>query len=213
MQFVLQDEATLCIVEAVRKYFATSLLTTDWKWSTDKDKTKIVIVDSWPEEDRLLEERANGIIVVATSLGSSKELGFGQNLETVQDDDGNDMGQYYGGIVNLDINYDIMTYSKRETHRLADLLTIGLVRDVPNRVDVTSLHNLLLDMPRISNGGERQERISDQTVQWTNNLTQKWQSYWKGETVFSEEILSYLLTAEIDKLEGGTRTVEVSASS
>jgi hypothetical protein len=124
---------------------------------------------------------------------------------------GEDIGQYYGASIGFDVNYQIASYSRRETHRISDLLMFGLMKAVPERVAVTSLANLLLEPPFIRLGGEGQRPLSDETAEYTRVLSQRWRSFWKTEVVYSDEILTYLATAEREKIAGGTMSVQFKA--
>lgn len=205
-QYIFQDETTVCLVEALREYFATHRFAKDYIWSPDHVKRRIEIVDSWPDTSQDFP-----VITIETiPSGSGEPLGFGQALERVTKD-GDDIGQYFGGRVTLDVNYQIRSYSKRETHRVSDILLFGLLRQIPDRVDATTFHNLLLDSLTVRIAGESQRPVSDNTVEYSRTLSHRWQSYWKDEVLYSPDILTYLTTAERDALTGGTMDVQFSA--
>jgi len=205
-QFIFQDEITICLVEAVREFFVTNVFCRDWQWSVDRERTRITIVDSWPNEERSYPN----ITLSAIGGGSEEPLAFGQALEIVTKD-GKDIGQYYGGRLTFDVNFQVASFDRRETHRISDLLTLGLAREIPLRVSRTSLHNLILETPYVKLSGEGQRPISDQTEEHTRVLSQRWQSYWKSEVLYAPEITAYLTTAERNKISGGTMIVQVKA--
>lgn len=205
-QFIFEDEITIVLVDAIREYFGTNVLCRDWQWSSDKNASRIMIVDSWPTEERSYPN----ITISAISGGTEEMLAFGQALERVRKD-GKDIGQYYGGRVSFDVNYQIASYDRRETHRIADLLTLGLARSIPQRVSVTTLHNMILEAPYVRLAGEGQRPITDQTTEHSRVLSQRWQSYWKSEVLYAPEITAYLTTAERERISGGTMTVQFKA--
>lgn len=206
-QFIFQDEVTICLVEAVREFFGTNALSRDYQWSADKNGRLIDIVDAWGEE----EVKYPNIIVNSLAGGAEEHLGFGDVLERLKNN-GQDIGQYYGASIGFDVNFQIASYSRRETHRVSDLLMLGLMKDVPERIATTSLGNLLLEPPFVRMGGEGQQPLSDETVVYTRVLSQRWRSFWKTEVVYSDEILAYLTTAEREKIDGGTMTVQFKAN-
>lgn len=205
MQYIFQDEITACLVEAIRKFFGTKSYTKDWEWSPDTDKSKIMIIDSWADVERELPL----IIINVIQTGTAEELGFGQALGRVYNSDEDSIGQYFGGRVDFDVVYEVQTYNKRETHRISDLLTLGLgaLTEIPARVAQTSLNNLILSTPMVRLSGERQDRLDDQTVIHSRSLSQTWQSYWKDEVIYSDTITEYLTTAEVETILGETRDV------
>lgn len=205
MQYIFQDEITICIIAAVREFFGTNKYSMDWKWSPDDNKSKIRIVDSWPETERVFPM----IILNAIPSGSAEELGFGQALGRVYGDDGKSIGQYFGGRMDFDVSYEIVSYNKREMRRISDFLTLGLgaLSAIPARVSIMSLGNLILSTPRVRLSGERQQSITDSADVHVRTLAQKWQSYWKDEVIYSQEITDFLTTAERDSLEGGSESI------
>jgi len=213
MQFILQDEITIVLVEAIREFFATNTFASDWEWSPDDSKSKIEIVDSWPETERRLPM----IVVNALPSVGSEEIGFGQALGKIYnpDDSTEVVGQFYGGRFMIDVGYEVASFSKRETHRISDLLSLGLgaLSKIPARVSKTSLHNLILDSPFVRLTGEGQRPLTDGGFTFTRTVSQKWQSYWKEEVIYDQEILTYLTTAERDTLTGGTMSVQFAAGS
>jgi len=84
---------------------------------------------------------------------------------------------------------------------------------IPRRVSKNSLHNLILDSPfaRLAGGGQRP--LTDGQLTVFRTLSQKWQSYWKDEVIYDQDILTYLTTAERDTLTGETMNVQFSAGS
>ena len=212
MQFIFQDEITIVLVEAIREFFATNALAKDWRWSPDDDKSKIEIVDSWPETERRLP-----MIVVSSLSGGSEEIGFSQGLDKIYDPDDSTevIGQFYGGRVMIDVTYEAVSFNQRETHRISDLLLIGLasLSQIPRRVSKTTLHNLILDAPFARMAGYGQRPLTEGQMTFFRSLSQRWQSYWKDEVIYDQNILTYLTTAERATLSGGTMDVQFSAGS
>lgn len=205
-QFIFQDEITICLIAAVREFFATNPFCKDWVWSDQEEKSRITIVDSWPHQERSYP----AIVLQSISTGTYEPLGFGSALERVKKN-GESVGQYFGGRMAYDVTYEIGAFDKREAHRISDLLKLGLISSITSRVDETSLHNLIPDSTLVRMGGEAQRAITDQTFAFTRTLSQKWQSYWKEEVLYSPSILTYLTTAEREAIDGGTEEVQFQA--
>ena len=104
----------------------------------------------------------------------------------------------------------INDYSKRTVDEISDLITFGLKRDIEQEIVRLTLYNVHPQHgPRAAGAGARP--LTDKQLLYFATLTHPMKCTWYDEVLYDEEILTYLASAEREKLTTGTDTVQFQA--
>lgn len=202
-----QSSIGLIAVNATREFFSTHKLTQNHRFSRDPDKRRLEIVEQWPESPQVFP-----LMVIDVSYGSETERymsdGAGKMLvNDVQE------GAMLGGMDNFDVRWTINAHSKTAVNDIADILLFGMKRHIEQSIWEASLFNLM-PQRNTRTAGEGARSYTDRELVYFVTYSQTIKSHWHDEVIYDREILTYLATAEREKLSGvGTDTFQIQAGS
>jgi len=198
-QIIATNEIGILATTAVREFFANHSLTSQWRWSTDKEQRVVEILEQWP-----ITPQNFPMITVKTSYVGEAEHYLGDSAGPLMLG-GVETGQQFSGTDTYDVQYSVYAYGKPDVDMIVDSLVFGLKRDVETSIHENSLFNVR-PQHGIRNTGEGGRPLTDDRIVYFVNISQQMKSTWYDEVVLSTTVLSYLMDAERENIDGSTTT-------
>jgi hypothetical protein len=203
-QYNILTSTGLIVVASLREYFSTHKLTQNYRWSLDSDKRDIEILEQWPEDARKFP------LIVVDTVYTGEDVRY-MSDQAHQLTSGNErVGDYKSGVDNLECRIQVNEWSKVSCDEIMDLVIWGLKRDVERAIWDASLFNIQPQRNvRAAGAGARPH--TDGQLLYFSTISVPVKSTWYDEVVYDESILTYLATAEREKMSSGTDTVQFQA--
>jgi len=198
-QISATNEIGILVTASLREFFANHSLTSQWRWSTDKEQRVVEILEQWP-----VTPQSFPLITVKTSYVSEAEHYLGDSAGPLMLG-GVEVGQAMSGTDTYDVQFSCYAYGKPDVDQIVDSLVFGLKRDVQTVIEENSLFNVR-PQHGIRNTGEGGRPLTDDRIVYFVNISQQMKSTWYDEVVLNTSILSYLMDAERENLDGSTTT-------